>query len=133
MIRIRRYHLITSALALASTLPAFAAAAALPGRIVTCSGISCTCGDLVQLGENILNTGIYFAVFISAVLFAWAGWQMLSGKSTGQSGKIDKAKEILWNVMIGLVIILAAWLIVDTLMRTLTTSPSWNTICPRSQ
>ncbi len=131
--RIKRYHLITSAIALATTLPAFAAAAALPGRIVTCSGINCTCGDLVQLAQNILNTGIYFAVFMSAVLFAWAGWQMLSGKTAGDSGKIEKAKDVLWNVMIGLVIILAAWLLVDTVMRTLTTSPSWNTVCPKSQ
>ena len=122
--------MITLASACSALFPALALAVSLPGAIVPCTGISCGCRDLVQLVQNILNTGIYFAVFISAILFAWAGWQMISGKSLGESGKIDKAKEVLWNVMIGLVIILAAWLIVDTIMRSLTVIPAWNSLCP---
>ena len=132
MFRVERSRIIGISVAIAVLLPAITVAASLPGTIVPCNGISCTCGDLVQLAQNVLNTGIYFAVFISAVLFAWAGWQMISGKSLGESGKIEEAKKVLWNVMIGLVIILAAWLIVDTIMRSLTTLPVWNSICPRS-
>jgi hypothetical protein len=97
--------------------------------IVTCKGVDCKCSDLVKMAENVLNTGIYFAVFISAVLFAWAGWKMVSGKSMGDGEKIGEAKKILWNVIIGLVVILAAWLLVDTLMRTLTQSVIWSDIC----
>lgn len=130
MFGIERYQVIGMSIALAILRPAVGAAASLPGTIVPCSGISCSCGDLVQLAQNVLNTGIYFAVFISAVLFAWAGWKLLTGKSMGQSGTIEDAKKILWNVMIGLVIILAAWLLVDTLMRTLVINQAWNTICP---
>ena len=117
---------------IAVLLPAIAAAAALPGQIVpsSCNGVNCTCADLVLLAQNVLNTGIYFAVFISAVLFAWAGWMMISGKSMGESAKIDEAKKVLWNVMIGLVIMLTAWLIVNTIMKSLTNIPAWNSICP---
>lgn len=126
-----RYRLLTAAFALAISLPALAGAAGLPDRIVPCTGIKCSCGDLVLLAQNVLNTAIYFAVFISAVLFAWAGWKMISGKSMGSGEGISEAKGVLWNVMIGLVIILAAWLLVDTLMRTLLASQVWNTICPK--
>ena len=117
-------------MAIATLLPAVAMAAA-PGQIVPvgCDGVHCTCNHLVQLAQNVLNTGIYIAVFVSAILFAWAGWNMISGKTMGESGKIDTAKQILSNVMIGLVIMLAAWLIVDTLMRGLTKMDSWNKIC----
>lgn len=129
-----RYKAISASLAVAMLLPTLASAAPLPGQVVpkTCDGIHCSCNDLVLLAENILNTGIYFAVFISAVLFAWAGWKMLSGNTMGNSEDITEAKRVLWNVMIGLVIILAAWLLVDTLSRTLLASPVWNTVCPKS-
>ena len=127
----RRYHVLALAGSLATLLPTLVLAAGMPGPIVPCSGIKCTCNDLIKVAENVLNTGIYFAVFISAILFAWAGWKMLSGKSMGESGKIEDAKKVLWNVIIGLVGILAAWLIVDTVMRTLTTSSVWSNICPK--
>jgi hypothetical protein len=127
----KRYHVLTLAIAFATLLPTFVLAQGMPRQIVPCSGMNCTCQDLIRLGENILNTGIYFAVFISAILFAWAGWKLISAKSMGSSGGIEEAKKILWNVIIGLVIILAAWLLVDTIMRTLTTSSAWSNICPR--
>ena len=132
MFGIRRRHSVGAALAVMLLLPTLAVAAGIPTQIVpaTCHGPDCTCGDLVELGQNILNTGIFLAVFLSAVLFAWAGWQMLVGKTAGESGKIDQAKHVLWNVMIGLVIILAAWLIVNTIMQSLTTLSVWNSICP---
>src|SRR3989344_3374826 len=54
------------------------AANPLPGQIVPekCNqvgGCQSVC-DLATVAQNVLNTGIYIAVFLSAVLFAWAGW-----------------------------------------------------------
>ncbi len=100
----------------------------LPDQIVTCTGVDCTICDLVQLAQNILNTGIFLAVFLSAIMFAYAGWiYMTSGASAGKS----KAKDIFAKVGGGLIIILSSWLIVDTLMRTLTGADwgPWNSIC----
>lgn len=116
-------------------VPSFAlAASALPGQIVPdrCNdvgGCQSVC-DIATIAQNVLNTGIYVAVFLSAVLFAWAGWLYLTSVA---GGEISRAKEIFVNVAIGLIIILAGWLVVDTLMRTLVGNGGsfgpWNKIC----
>ena len=96
------------------------AAAGPPGQIVPeiCNKDprKCGCAELVQLAQNILNTGIYIAVVLSAILFAWAGFKYLNA---GSSGAQTEAKTLLWNVTIGLVLILVAWGIVDTIIKTI--------------
>ncbi len=110
------------------------AANALPGQIVPAScnevgGCKSIC-DIATVAQNVLNTGIYVAVFLSAVLFAWAGFLYLTSVA---GNEISRAKEIFANVAIGLVIILAGWLVVDTLMKTLTNQSGgfgpWNKVC----
>ena len=111
-----------------------AASNSLPGAIVPkeCNdpgGCQSIC-QLEILAQNVLNTGIYIAVFLSAILFAWAGWLYLTGVA---GSDLSRAKSIFTNVAVGLVIILIGWLVVDTLMKTLTGSSStfgpWNKIC----
>ncbi len=126
----RRYHVLALATSIAMLLPAIALAAGMPDRIVSCHGIDCTCKDLVTTAQNVLYTGIYLAVFLSAILFAWAGWKLLTGRTMGEHAAIQQGKNILWNVIIGLVIILAAWLIVNTLFTSLTSSGGLGTFCP---
>ena len=110
------------------------AANTLPGQIVpeSCNqigGCQSVC-DLATIAQNVLNTGIYIAVFLSAILFAWAGWLYLTSAA---GSEISRAKSIFFNVIVGLVIILAGWLVVDTLMRTLVGNGGsfgpWNKIC----
>ena len=110
------------------------AANTLPGQIVPAScnevgGCQSVC-DLATIAQNVLNTGIYIAVFLSAMLFAWAGWLYLTSAA---GSEISRAKSIFFNVVVGLVIILAGWLVVDTLMRTLVGNGGsfgpWNKIC----
>ena len=86
---------------------------------------ACSVCSLIQLAQNLLNDGIYIAVFLAAFLFAWAGWLYLTS-SAGSS--LERAKEVFYNVMVGLVIILAAWLVVNLLLTTLT-SVAWNNLC----
>jgi hypothetical protein len=83
--------------------------------------------DLATLAQNILTDAIYIAVFLSAVLFAWAGFLYLT--NVANSGQHSRAVEVFKNVAIGLVIILAAWLLVNTLMTTLTSVARWNNLC----
>jgi hypothetical protein len=134
---VQRRQVISGIMALAFLMPAFAAAAGVPTQIVPCTGTNCTCADLTTVAQNVINTSIFVAVILSAILFAWAGWKMLSGRSVGSHSAIDEGKEVLWNVVIGLVIIIAAWLIVDTIVKTLTASGTvkgvWNTICPNGK
>ncbi len=100
----------------------------LPKQIVPCKGVDCTVCDLALLAQNIINTGIFMMVFISALLFAYAGLLYLT---SAVENKISSAKSIFKNVTLGLVIMLAAWLVVDTLMKSVLGGNfgPWNDIC----
>lgn len=102
--------------------------AGLPKQIVPCTGVNCTVCDLAQLAQNIINTGIFVVIFLSAMLFAYAGFLYLTNEAIG---KQQEAKSIFQNVAIGLVILLAAWLVVDTLMKSVLGGSfgPWNDIC----
>jgi len=110
---------------------AFAQGGGLPEKVVSCNGADCTVCDIAKTAQNVLNTGIYLLVFLSAVLFAWAGWKMLT--AGGNSEAYAKGKSIFGNVVIGFVIVLAGWLVVDTLMKTMVDQNGslgpWNKIC----
>jgi hypothetical protein len=128
-------HLRVLGLIVLMTAPklVFAAGGLVPIVPDTCTGAGgCqSICDLATLAQNILNDGIYIAVFLSAVLFAWAGWQFMT--AGGNPSELKRAKSVFSSVFIGLVILLAAWLIVDTLMSVLVGNGAghlpWNKIC----
>lgn len=61
----------------------------------------------IDLAVNIINWGLGILALIAVIIILWGGFAwMLSG---GNEEKIEKAKKILRNGIIGLVIILAAW------------------------
>ena len=109
----------------------------LPSKIVPCDGTNygggkeCTVCDIATLAQNVINTGIYIAVFLSAILFAWAGWKYLTHGAN--PGEATKATKIFSAVATGLIIILGAWLLIDTLMKVLVGGNSqfgpWNKLC----
>jgi|SRR3989344_1403207 len=85
------------------------------------------CGwvNLVEMARRILNFMVYIAVPIAAIAFAYAGWLYLSAR--GNPSQITQAHGIFLNVLIGIVIILIAWLVVrlifDELVQTNTYIP----------
>lgn len=83
--------------------------------IVPCNGPECNACHFVQLGQNILEFLIKISVIIGAVMFAVAGFYMVT--SAGDTGKVARGRAIFSNVVIGLVILLAAWLIIDTVLK----------------
>ncbi|HWP61766.1 MAG TPA: hypothetical protein VN495_04135 [Candidatus Paceibacterota bacterium] len=107
--------------------------------IVPCGGAQtdnnglppCTVCSIAQLAQNILNDAIFVGVFLSAILFAYAGLKMLSTPTS--PGQHQKATALFRNVVIGFVIIMAAWLIVNAIMSVLFTggvgSLPWYKIC----
>lgn len=107
--------------------PVFVSAVGFPESIVPCKGPDCTVCHLAELANRVLNAGIYLAIFLSALLFAWAGWKYLT--SVANPGQHEEAKKIFLNVLIGLIVILGGWLVIDTLMRVLVKNKNWNTIC----
>ncbi len=90
---------------------------------------SCDICQLGQLGQNLINTMIYLMVPMAAVLFAFAGW--IYSTAGGNEGKVQRAHDIFYYVFLGLVVTLAAWLIVHTIITTLTGSSfsNWNIVC----
>lgn len=100
----------------------------LPSRIVPCNGVDCTLCDLATLAQNLINTGIFMAVFASAMLFSFAGFLYLTNAALGAK---DRARKIFTNVPIGLAIMLAAWLVIDTLMKSVLGGSfgPWNDVC----
>ena len=129
----KRRWVITSVLTLLLFAPVVSSALGLvpivPSECNTNPGGCQSICDLALLAQNALTDGIYIAIFLSAILFAWAGWNMVVGSSSGNSTQVSQAKKIFWNVTIGLVLILSAWIIVSVIMAALTTNANWNTLC----
>ena len=76
----------------------------------------CGYNDFLQLIKNIINWLILFSFPVAALVFAWAGFKYMT---TGISDQKSAAKSMLVKVFIGFVIILASWLIVNTILSAL--------------
>lgn len=113
-------------------LPTIANAAAIPffGPIipsgsVTISGVTGntnTCaagwGMLITVINNIIRLLITLAiVFVAPLMIAWSGFLFVVNPVN--SSGIAKAKSILLNTVVGIVLALAGWMIVDAIMAVL--------------
>lgn len=74
-------------------------------------------GGVLQLIQNVMNAAISFGVVISVLVIAFAGilWILTPTNPENHS----QAKKVLTNAVIGLLIILSAWLVVDFVMKLL--------------
>lgn len=78
----------------------------------------CDFNDIMTLVNNVINFLIFtLALPLAAIVIAWSGFLFLT--SGAEPGKRTKAKKMLTDVVIGLVIALAAWLIVQTILTSL--------------
>ena len=82
---------------------------------------NCGYNDLLQLVNNVISWIIMIAVPVAAGVFAWAGIKYMT---TGVSDQKSAAKAMIWKVFIGLVFILAAWVIVGTIAKALLKDPN---------
>ena len=80
-----------------------------------------TC-EFVQTVNNVIQFAVEISVLLAVLVFVWAGFLMVT--SRGDTGQIQKAKGMFANVVIGLVILLAAFLIVNTILAGLLKSGS---------
>lgn len=98
-------------------------------QIVPCSGIeakdglpACDFNQLMQLAKNIINWLLMFSTAIAAACFFYAGYLYLT--SSGNPSHVTRAHSIFKNVVVGIIIALAAWLIVNTIITTLVAKPA---------
>lgn len=90
------------------------------GIVPLCGGTNqpeCRACDFIQLGQNIISWFIKIAASTIALTFAWGGMKMVM--SGGDTGAVSSARSIMTNSVIGLVILLGSWLIVNTILNLL--------------
>jgi Lysozyme like domain/Type IV secretion system pilin len=87
-----------------------------PGQgFVPCSGEGCSACHFVVLANTIIKWLIGMSFLLFAVLAVKAGFGLVT--SGGSTTALSAAKNNFTSAFIGLIIILAAWLMVDTLLR----------------
>ena len=73
---------------------------------------------MIALGNNIINFLIYtFAVPFAVFLFMWAGFLFIFKSSS--EGELTKAKGIFWNVVVGFLFAVGAFLAIKLILMTL--------------
>ncbi len=96
------------------------------GGLVPCGGSGepeCKLCHLWQLFSNIINfVLIKLAVPVAVFMIVIAGFIYIT--SAGKDKQLQLAKNIIFNVVIGIAIMLSAWLIVDTMIKTIANSSS---------
>lgn len=106
-------YLVSFCIVIIFSLPIFALAAG----IVPCGGTgepACQACHVVQLGQKLLEWFIGIMASVIALIFAIGGMKMvMSGGSEG----VSEAKSMMTNSVIGFIILLSAYLVVDTLMK----------------
>ena len=100
-------------------------------QIVPCDGTKfegteCNYQSAINGFNNILKFLIWMSVPFATVMFGYAGFLYM--RSGDNPSNREKAKKIFMNIAIGIFFILAAWLIVYTLISKLTTIDGSNLV-----
>lgn len=85
--------------------------------LVPCTGADCHISDLGELVNRIITFLIAISFPLAAVMFAIGGFMLMF--SGGNQGKIDTAKSLMKSSVLGLLLILFAYLIIKTLLGVL--------------
>jgi hypothetical protein len=78
-------------------------------------GSACSACHLIELANNVIKWLIGVLTIIFAVVVVVAGFKLVT--SGGNTSARDSAKEMVTNALIGFILVLAAWLIIDTIMK----------------
>ena len=94
------------------------------GVVINGVGKECTFADLITGVNAVVGWMIKTGLIVSALVFAWAGWLMIEGSDN--PNQIKRAKQMMLDVLIGLVIMLSAWLIINLVLTALTNGNIYN-------
>ncbi|MEI6022510.1 MAG: hypothetical protein WCQ32_01550 [bacterium] len=114
-----KFNLIFSSLFLFITaIPAFAKGPAGSVIGIPCDGVNCNIEDIFTLINNLIKfaiTKLFFPIFIVAILYI--GWSYLT--AGGDTKKVANVKQMAWHMFLGVILVLASWLIVKTVLDVL--------------
>ena len=95
--------------------------------LVACDGTDakpCGFNQLMDLVNEVIKFVLFkLAVPIAAIMFAYAGFKMVT--SGGSSEARGKAKNIFTNAVLGLAVAAGAWLIIRTILSILGYDGDW--------
>lgn len=87
------------------------------GGIIPCDGPDCSACHVVQLGNNLIVVLVQLLTLVAIIMIVIAGFRLVM--SGGNSEAWESAKKSFTNIIIGIILVLSAWLIVDTIMKAL--------------
>jgi hypothetical protein len=94
-----------------------------------CTACPCGYGGILQLVQNLTNAAVAVGVIAMVIVIAYAGASFMLNPTNPEAR--TKARSMLINVVVGMIIVLAAWLVVDFIMKVLyddTNYGPWNSI-----
>lgn len=112
--------------------PNFVSAALLPqcNPVGPYRGVdTCNLCHLIQLFKNLITYALEIGFAAAALFLAWGAFVIMTAGDSEE--KVKSGKEMMTTAVTGVVIALASWLIISTLLQILTGSPSklpWNQI-----
>lgn len=86
--------------------------------LLECSGKKiCEWPEFIALINELVQFAVYLCVVTATLTFAYAGFKMMT--SGDNAGARSEAKSMMWNVTLGIVVILTAWLVVQFVLTNL--------------
>jgi hypothetical protein len=82
---------------------------------IGCSGYDCQFCNLVKGVNQVISFLVYASGIIAVCMFTWVGVKLILAQ--GNPGEMTKAKGMAWDVVVGFIITIAAFLIIDFLMK----------------
>lgn len=80
--------------------------------------VPCTACDIFVLAKNVIDfIMLKLAPAVATLIFLWAGFLIILGGA--DPGQVKRGKEIFWLAVKGLFIIFGAWLVANTLIKSL--------------
>ena len=98
-------------------LPAIASAQFGPIVPDVCKICPCGFGGVLAIIQNVVNFVIAISIIFATIIIAWAGGLYILSATNPESR--SQANKMLINAVVGICIVLSAWLIVDFVMKTL--------------
>jgi len=87
----------------------------LAAGLVTCNGPDCTFCSLMAMINGIIAWLVGIAMVIATISLAIAGFKLVY--SQGNATAVTDTKGIIFNIIIGIILIISAWFMIDTLMK----------------
>ena len=84
--------------------------------LVPCNGLDCTFCHLLTLAKNVINFSLYYiAVPLVVIFIIYGGFVILTAGDKPE--KVSDGRKIITSAIIGLLIALLAWLLIDTILQ----------------